>query len=179
MLQPLRGKILVEVLPCINRTESGLYLTPKEEVPHRGRVVEIGLPYRDKKGRELAWGICKNHIIHYKRNWDGGKEKYQILRRDMIYAVEHESKAYSFGENIIVKKTTLEGEGIIFVPSNFESEVSKQEEYGIVISVGREDKLGINIGDKIMMYKNEGFSVKIPLQDELWSLRPKHILARV
>lgn len=181
MIIPLRGKILVEILQDSKRTKSGLWISDKvnEEVPHRGLVITIGKPYIDKKNIEKKWGFQEGHIVHYKRNWDGGKEKYQILRRDMIYAIEHEDKSYAIGEYIIIKKINETGSGFIFVPSHFESEVAKEISYGEVISVGKEDKMGINAGDKIMYYKNEGLAVRIPLQEELWSLKPRAILARV
>lgn len=179
-LQPLRGKILVEVLDDTKRTESGLYLSGiKEEVPHRGKVISMGAPWLDRKQREFPWGFQVGHIVHYVRNWDGGKEKHQILRRDMIYAIEYEDKAYAIGEYIIVRKVNEVGDGKIFVPKHFESEVSKQVDYGIVTSVGRDSRLGVDVGDKICFYKNEGLSVRIPLQEELWSLKPRAMIGKI
>lgn len=180
MLQPLRGKILVEILEDNKRTESGLYLAGiKEEVPHRGKVINMGAPFIDRKGREFTWRFQPGHIVHYKRNWDGGKEKYQILRRDMIYAVECEDKAYAIGEYIIIKKCEEQPTGRIFVPGHFETEVAKEIAYAEVVSVGRDDRLGVSIDDKLMYYKNEGLAVRIPLQEELWSLKPRAILAKI
>lgn len=180
MLQPLRGKILVEVLDDAKRTASGLYLAGKvDEIPHRGLVISMGTPWNDKKGREYPWGFQIGHIVHYKRNWDGGKEKHQILRRDMIFAIEHEDKAYAIGEYIIVRRVNEVGDGRIFVPSNFETEVAKQVDYGIVTSVGRDDKMGVSVGDRLVFYKNEGLAVRIPLMEELWSLKQRAIIGKV
>lgn len=177
-LIPLRGKILVEILSDAKRTESGLYLAGiKEEVPHRGLVINIGLPFIDRKGREFHWTFKPGHIVHYKRNWDGGKEKYQILRRDMIYAIECADKAYAIADYVIIKKFGEAPSGLIFVPSHFETEVAKGIAYGKVMSVGPEDKLGVLVGDKIAYHKNEGLAVRIPLQEEMWSLKPRAIMA--
>lgn len=177
MLQPLRGKILIKVLNDAIRTQSGLYLAGvKEEVPHRGLVVSMGLPYKDKRQREYAWGFQVGHIVHFKRIWQGIKDSHIILRRDQIYAIEHAEKAYGIAEYIIVKKSQESPSGRIFVPNHFETEVAKQISYGEVISVGREDKLGVSVGDKIIMFLNEGLSVRIPLMQELWSVKPRAIL---
>lgn len=177
MLQPLRGKILVEILSDSKRTESGLYISDNaKEIPHRGRVISMGAPFRDRKQREYAWGFTIGHIVHYKRTWDGKKDTHQILRRDQIFCIEYQDKAYGVSEYIIVKRVNEFGGGKIFVPRHFESEVSKQVDYGIVTSVGREDKLGVSVGDRLMYYKNEGLKVNIPLQEELWSLKPRAII---
>ena len=178
MLIPLRGKLLVEILENSNKTESGLFISPKEEVPHRGFVVELGLSYIDKKGKEYPWGISIGHIVHFKRVWDQQKVKHYILKRDQIYAIEFENKSYAISEYIIVKREEQKS-GVIFVPKHFESEVSKSTDIGEVISVGRDDRLGINVGDKIVYYKNEGLSVRIPEKEELWSLKPRAIIGKL
>ncbi len=180
MLQPLRGKVLVEVLDDTLRTESGLYLAGiKEEVPHRGRVISMGAPFRDNKRREFPWGFQEGHIVHFKRSWDFNKVKHYVLRRDMIYAIEHEDIAYAIGEYIIVKKLNQILTGLILLPQNCEVDVAKQTQQVEVVSVGRESKLGVEIGDKLLIFKNEGLSVRIPLQEELWSLKSRAILAKI
>ena len=182
MLQPLRGRILVQVLPGNNVTESGIILSPKEEVPHRGRVCIMGLPFRDKKQREFSWGLQPSHIVHFKKQWLQQRFEqieYYILKRDQIFAVEYEGKAYGFSDYIIVKKLNDVGGDKIFVPSNFESQVSKPTEYCEVISIGRDDKLGVKIGDKLIIWKNEGLKVAMPLQKELWSLQPRAIIGKI
>ena len=180
MLQPLRGKILVEILPDSQRTESGLYLAGiKEEIPHRGRVVSLGAPYRDRKQREFPWGFQVGHIVHFKRVWDQNKVKHYILKREQIFAIEYEDKAYAFGEHVIVKKLNEVGGSLVFVPAHFESEVAKETGLAEVLSVGRDDKLGLKVGERILCYKNEGLKVSIPLQSELWSLKARAILGKV
>lgn len=179
MLQPLRGKILVQVLEDNKRTESGIILAIKEEIPHRGLVISMGAPYRDRKCKEFPWGFSINHIVHYKRQWDGRKDTHQILRRDQIFTIECDDKAYAISEYIIIKKCEESMSGKIFVPSHFETEVAKEISYGDVISVGKDDKLGLNVGDKIAYFRNEGLKVSIPLQEELWSLKPRAVIGRV
>ncbi len=177
MLKPLRGKLLIEVLDDTKRTESGLYIADNiETIPHRGKVVELGLPYRDKKQREYPWGIQPGHIVHFTRQWDKQKITHYIIRRDQVFAIEHEDKAYAIGEYVIIRKVNEVGDGKIYVPKHFESEVAKQVEYGIVMSVGRDNRMGINVGDKLVYYKNEGLKVAIPLQEELWSLKSRAII---
>lgn len=180
MLQPLRGKILVEVLDDAKRTESGLYLAGvKEEIPHRGLVISLGAPFRDKKQKELLWGFKEGHIVHFKRIWDQQKVKNYVLKRDQIFAIEHEDKAYGFDQYIIVKRHDMKSSGLIILSGTTEVDVEKQIGYCTVISVGREDKLGINVGDELAYYKNEGLAVRIPLQPELWSLKGRAVLARM
>lgn len=181
MLQPLRGKLLVRVLEDSKRTSSGLYLAGiKEEVPHRGLVIEIGAPYRDLEQREYPWGIQIGHVVHFKRVW-GPQEKSEhiVLRREQIYAVEHEDKSYAIGEYILIKKDNPADKSPIFIPDNFDVKVEVQIGYGEVASVGRDDKLGLSVGDRICYFKNEGLSVRIPLQEELWSLKPRAVIGVV
>lgn len=180
MLQPLRGKVLVEVLDDAKRTESGLYIAnTAQEIPHRGKVIAMGAPFRDRKNREYAWGFHPGHIVHFKRVWDQNKVSHYILKREQIFAVECDDKAFAIREYIIVKKLQDASSGKIFVPSHFETEVAKEISYAEVVSVGRDDKLGLSVGDKIAYYKNEGLAVRIPLQDELWSLKARAILGLI
>lgn len=179
MLQPLRGKLLVEVLPGNNITESGIILSPKEEVPHRGRIVSMGAPFRDRKGKESPWGLSIGHIVHFKRQWDKQKISHYILRRDQIFAVEHKSISYAFSDYIIIKKLNEIGGELIFVPSHFESEVTKETGLAEVVSVGRDSTLGVSTGDRLLVYKNEGLKVAIPLMPELWSIKPRAIIAKM
>ena len=180
MLQPLRGKILVEVLEDSKRTESGIILAGiKDEVPHRGKVISMGAPYRDRKGKEYPWGFNQNHIVHFSRRYDGLKTTHQVLRREQIFAIEYQDKAYAIGEYIIVQKLNTENYRGIIIPAHLDTFKPEQVEYADVVSVGREDKLGLKVGDKIMMFKNEGMKVSIPLQEELWSLKPRAIIARI
>ena len=182
MLQPLRGRILVQVLPGNNITESGIILSPKEEVPHRGRVCIMGLPYRDKKQREFAWGLQHGHIVHFKKQWLQQRFEqieYYILKRDQIFAVEYEGKAYGFSDYIIVKKLNDVGGDKIFVPSHFASQVEKETGLAEVVSIGRESKLGVSVGDRLLIYCKEGLKVAIPLKGELWALKSRAVLAKV
>lgn len=175
MLHPTRGKILVEILPDETLTKSGLILSFKDEVPHRGLVLALGLPHVDNKGREKPWGIVEGHIVHFKRVWDQQKVKNYILKRDQIYAVECEEKAYGFGEYVIVNKYT-EPSGKIILPVNCELNVEKDTGTGKVISIGRDNRMGLSVGDIILHHKTEGLSVRIPGQEEMWSLKPRAIL---
>ena len=154
MLQPLRGRILVQVLPGNNITESGIILSPKEEVPHRGRVCIMGLPFRDKKQREFAWGLQPGHIVHFKRQWQTQRFEqieYYILKRDQIFAVEYQSVAYAFADYIVVKKLNEIGGDKIYVPAHFESQVEKETGLAEVVSVGRDSKLGVSVGDRLLI----------------------------
>ena len=176
MLHPTRGKLLVEVIEDPKLTQSGLILSFKEEIPHRGRILALGLPYTDKKGRESSWGMVRGHIVHFKRIWDQNKVKNYILKRDQIYAVEFGGKAYGFADYVIVRKSPEESQGLIFVPKHFESEVSKETAEAVVISVGKECRLGLQNGDRILYYKNEGLNVMLDGQDDIWSLKSRAIV---
>jgi len=172
MLHPTRGKLLVELIKDDHLTQSGLILNFKQEIPHRGRIVELGLPDIDKKGREMAWGMTEGIIVHFKRIWDQNKVTHYILKRDQIYAVEHTDKIYGIADYVIVRKSLAEITGCIHVPSHFVTEVEKETAQATVISVGRDDKLDLHEGDVILYYKNEGLQVK----DDIISLKPRAIL---
>lgn len=175
MLHPTRGKILVEILPDETLTKSGLILSFKKEVPHRGRIIALGLPHIDQKGREKPWGMVEGHIVHFKRVWDQQRVKNLILTRDQIYAVECEDKAYGFAEYVIVKKF-VEPAGRIILPIYCTENVEKQTGEGTVVSIGRDNRMGLSDGDTILYYRTEGLSVRVPGQEEMWSLKPRAIL---
>lgn len=182
MLIPLRGKLLVEILSDSRRTASGLWIADKiEEVPHRGKIVSLGGEFIDNKGRSKPWGLQIGHIVHFKRVWDNEKNTHFILRRDQIYAVEHEGEVFGFSDYVIVKRfyTGRIGDSTLIIPNIYGLLSNEVEFYGDVVSVGADDKMGINKGDRLCYQRNEGLSVRVPLKEELWSLKPRAILAKI
>lgn len=190
MITPLRGKILVENIPDARQTESGLWLADKtEEVPHRGRIIELGLPYMDNKGKIWDWDIEVGEVVHFKRNWTGQKAQYFVLRREDVFAVEplrshtlsNSINLRAVRDMIIIKRVYENriGASTIVIPKTYGIEENYEDFMGIVICVGSQDKFGISVGDSICYCRNEGLEVKLPSGEIYWALKPRAILARI
>ncbi len=177
MLQPLRGKLHIEVLPEHKRTLSGLYLASNiEEIPHRGRVITLGLPIKDDK----PWQFKVGEIVHFKRQWDN-LVKHGIIKLEDIIAVENGDIISVIGENIMVKRhyTGKIGDSqVIFIPDVHGIRSNEESFYGEVMAVGIDSKFGLNKGDKIHYNRNEGLKVYFN-EEELFVLKPRAILARM
>lgn len=175
MIIPLRGKLLVEIIPDAKKTESGLFLAETvEEVPHRGVILELGSPWQDDKGKEWPWGLVEGEIVHFKRNWVAQQGKYIILKRDEIFAIDGPKAV----RDLVIIKRVYEGKignSSIVLPDGLGIQSNYEDFYGLVISVGPEDKMGIKIGDRLIYSRNEG--VEIKGYKEHWSLNPRAILA--
>ncbi len=141
----------------------------------------MGLPFIDKKGRRKAWGFQPGHIVHFNRVWDQTKVTHYILKREQIFAIECNDEAYGIGEYVIVRRvyTGKIGDSTLVLPEGFGVQSNDMEFYGDVISVGMEDRMGINKGDRLIYHRNEGLAVRIPLKEELWALKPRAILAKI
>lgn len=179
-LLPLRGKLLVEIIPDIKITESGLYLAETiKEIPHRGRVVKLGLPFRDNKENIHEWDISEDEIVHFKRNWTNQKDTHYILRREDIFAVERGGCIMAVLDMVIVRRvyTGKIGASTIVIPDGLGIQSNYEEFHGEVIDVGIENKMGIKSGDKLLYQRNEGLSVKLPNGDEYFSIKPRAIMA--
>jgi len=81
-IKPLRGKVLIEVTGNEPETSGKIYLAKTlKEIPTRGICVAIGKPPRDKKGREIAWGMEVGKQIHFKRRFGTPYEPLQGKRQ--------------------------------------------------------------------------------------------------
>lgn len=179
-ITPLRGKLLVEIIPDIKRTESGLYIAETvKDIPHRGRVLTLGLPFRDDKDRQYEWDIAEDEIVHFKRNWTAQQGTHIILKRDEIFAAERGGCVMAVQDFVIVKRvyTGKIGSSTLIIPDMAETKSNTEDFYGLVIDVGIENKMGIKAGDKLLYHRNEGQLVKLPNRDEYFSLKPRAILA--
>lgn len=181
MICPLRGKLVVEIIPDAKMTESGLYLADTvKEVPHRGKVLAMGLPWMDSKGVEHPWHFNCDEVVHFKRNWTNKDEKNFILRYDEIFAYENDGYPEAVQDYVIVRRvyTKKIGASSIIIPETYGVKQNYEEFYGEVMSVGPDDKLGIEEKDKILYQRNEGSSVKIG-KEEFFSLKPRAIMAKI
>lgn len=182
MYTPLRGKVLVEIISSIKKTDSGLILADNaEDIPHRGRITALGKPFIDKNNKTHEWDIKENEVVHFKRNWDNQKNTHYVLRREDIYAVERCGTIFAVNDLTIVRRiyTGKIGNSSIIIPETFGVQSNYEEYYGEVISVGINDKFGISIGDKLIYGRNEGLSVKLTNGEEYFSLKPRAIMARI
>lgn len=179
MLIPLRGKVLVKILEDTRKTESGLWIVDKiEEVPHRGLIVSLGLPYRDAKGRIHEWDIKIGEIIHFKRNWEN-RGNHFVLKREDIFAVEDPLRAVR--DLVLVKRvyTGKIGRSTLALPEMDAIRSNMEEYYGLVISVGIENTMGITVGDRLCYQRNEGIEIKLENREVYWSLKTRAVLAKI
>lgn len=93
MVQPTRGKLLCELLSDITELPSGLVLarTVKEK-RHRAKVLSVGAPGLDRKGKLVSIMARPGDIVHFKQGFGTpltyeGK-KLVFLRNDEVLAVE-------------------------------------------------------------------------------------------
>lgn len=189
-ITPLRGKLIAEALPEHKQTASGLYIAENvKEVPRRGRVIGLGRPWRDDRGKEYPWGIEIGEIVHFKRQWAQNKDTHFILKRDEIFCVERPIEVAGYQtyypaavmDMVIVQRfyTKKIGNSSLVIPETFGIQSNLEDFYGFVISVGQEDKLGIKNGDKLIYSRNEGSLVKMKDKDEYFALKPRAILGRI
>lgn len=179
MLIPTRGKTIVENIPDIKQLPSGLFIAQNvREVPHKGRVISIGLQHRTVKGKELNWHFKIGEIVHYKRKWTNPRADLFILLRDDIFAVEGEDGLRSVRDMVIIKrhyKNTI-AEGLILVPDSYGTKQNHGDFYGEVIAEGPESKFNFKRGDNIMYSRDEGMKFEFEGQ-EYFSIKPRAILA--
>lgn len=182
-MTPLRGKILVEIL-SEPETVSGLYIHRKKDIPHRGRVIKIGKPALNRKLKEIKLNIAENEIVHFKRQWENtkkdGEKSFLVIKQDDVIAVESEGKLRATRDEVLIKRvfTGKIEHSTIIIPELAETKSNSMDYYGEVLSVGPEDKLGVNVGDRLVYQRNEGLRVELPNdRSEYFVLKPRAILA--
>lgn len=178
MIQPLRGKILVKVIPEHKKTETGLYLSENiKDIPKRGEVIAVGDYAIDKKGKTLKWDFRIGDIVYFKRKWDQKADNYILLRDDII-CVETSEGIHAPRDLVIIKRvyTGKIGNSSVVIPDGLGIKSNYEDYYGEVISEGPESKFNLNKGDKILYHRNEGQSFKYDYK-EYWSLKPRAVLA--
>jgi len=90
MINPARGKIYCEVLSEDTYSKSGLIKLARtvKEIPRRGKVITVGKPEKDKKGKVIAPCAEVGDIVHFKKSfgvhWEKDGAKYVFLRNDEI-----------------------------------------------------------------------------------------------
>lgn len=186
MLVPLRGKLIVEIIKDEKRTTSGLYIAETvTEIPHKGTITSLGLPWRDDHGKEHAWGLEIGEIVHFVRKWDEYRGNSALLVRKDIIAVSRieensegkEKECFrAFADQIIIRRvyTGKIGASSIIIPDVGAIRSNSEDFYGEVISVGSENKMGIKFGDKLLYERNEGLKC-----GDYWSIKPRAILAKI
>ena len=69
-MKPLRGKVLVDILSNYSETKSGIVIAETvNEVPTKGRCIAVGAKPRDKKGKEIDWGIEIGSQVYFKQRF--------------------------------------------------------------------------------------------------------------
>lgn len=182
MLQPLRGKIVVEVIPDTRRTESGIYLAETiKDIPHRGAVKNTGLPFITDKGAVKEWGFQVGEIVHFKRNWTASQGTMLILKYDEIVAVEGATAMRGFGEYTLVQRhyTGKIGDSTLIIPDVEGSRQNLENFFGLVISPGDDNIFELKAGDKILYSRNEGIEVKPSWSEKYFALKPRAVLALI
>lgn len=98
MINPTRGKIFAQILSEETITKSGIILARTiKEIPRRARVLAVGAPELDKKGRIIKPVAKVGNIVHFKKGFgvkysvegENGKWKHYIfLKNEEITARE-------------------------------------------------------------------------------------------
>lgn len=185
MIRPLKGKILVEVLSDYKQTKSGIWLAgTQKEVYHYGRMLAVGAPPQDKKGRILSWPYEQGDIVHFKKysfkKWQDEDFKTKVfLTREDILAYER-GRLYAANDYVVVKIDYKEKIGKFYVPDNKKQYTANFT--GKVVSVGPDVRLDIEAGDEIIILRmegggHEGFKV-ITDSEEYWSVKSRWIYGK-
>jgi co-chaperonin GroES (HSP10) len=90
---PTKGKLLAEVISDFKTTPSGIILADTvREVPHCGRVISVGKPGIDRRGKEIKPCAQPGDLVHFKKQylsfWEDKGKKYVFLKNDDITAKE-------------------------------------------------------------------------------------------
>ncbi len=177
MIYPTRGKVLVQNISDEKITAGGIIIADTvKEVPHRGKVLAIGLPKIDIKNKTKDWHFRIGDIVHYRRQWNQTALNY-ILLRDDIYAVESD-KLEAPADYVIVRRhyTKTIGSGVIQLADSYGVTQNHSDFFGEIIAEGPESKFNFKKSDRIIYSRDEGSSFKYEGQ-EYFSLRPRAILA--
>lgn len=93
MINPTRGYTYGEILKEETMTESGIVIARTvKEIPRRARVIAVGKPIINKKGKEIKPPAQVGDLVHFKRSFgipyeEEGK-KYIFLKNEEITARE-------------------------------------------------------------------------------------------
>ncbi len=92
-LKVMPGRILGEILSNLETSKGGILLaSTAKEIPQKARVLKVGAPKRDKKGKLLAPVAEVGNIVYFKKNfgfkWKQEHKEYVFLERDDITGVE-------------------------------------------------------------------------------------------
>ena len=97
-IKPLRNKVFCEILPDEEISEGGIIIVTRlKQIPRKARIIAMGKPPLNKKGKELKWNLNIGDHLHFKKNFgfkysvrgDDGKWKHYIfLRNEEITARE-------------------------------------------------------------------------------------------
>lgn len=90
---PTRGKLLAEVISDQKVLPSGLILADTiKDTPHCGRVISVGKPGIDRRGREVKPCADPGDVVHFKKQylsfWENKGKKYVFLKNDDIIGRE-------------------------------------------------------------------------------------------
>lgn len=92
-LRPTRGKFLVKIIESEKTSAGGIIIADTvKEVPYRGKVLAVGFPQVDRKGKEIKPYARSGDVIQFKKQYltfaeiDG--EKCVFLKNEDIIGIE-------------------------------------------------------------------------------------------
>ena len=188
-LTPIRAKAIVEFIPDDARTASGLYIAENiKQIPHRGKLIALGLPEVTPEGKEISLKISLNSIIHFKRQWQENKniegKQYLLIKQSDIICYEkdfeYEVTLQAIRDEAIVKRvyTGKIGNSSLILADVGGFRQNDEDFYGEVISTGPEEAYGIAKGERLLYQRNEGLKVSLPFdRNEYFSIKPRAMLA--
>ena len=66
-IKPLRGKIIAEIIPTKEMTESGLYIVDKKTYPLKAKVLAVGANSEQKNGLPLKCPVAIGEVVYFKK----------------------------------------------------------------------------------------------------------------
>ena len=91
--RPTKGKFLVKLLDSDRVTAGGIIIADTiKEVPYRGKVLAVGFPQLDRKGKEIKPYARSGDIVQFKKQYLSFVEidgmKCVFLRNEDILGIE-------------------------------------------------------------------------------------------
>jgi len=184
MLLPVRGKLLCQVINRDRVLPSGLILPDRqrfEKQDNIARVLGVGDPAIDKKGKPIPTIVRRTDLVHYKEgfckklSYDG--RKLVVLKQEEVIAIERGPEILALGSMVICKLIQEDTIGSIVVPDSVKQ--NSGDYYGEVIAVGSEftDK-SIKKGDKVIFLRGEGYRFRTWSREDLIAVKECWIYGR-
>jgi len=175
-MKPLRGRIIVDIIPTSHIRPSGIVILDRKEVSAKGKVISVGADSMNAKRKPILAPCKLGDICHYKRfvpMFHGPDEKdmkeglvtiwFEDLNAYEVYmGSEKHSELHATYDNIIIKCILSDTAiGAIIIPEIAQKAESPSYQ-GMVVAIGPDyPDESLEVGDTIAYPREEGFKVII------------------